>query len=268
MNESKQTMCFVGYIDLLGYKAYFERPEANTEEFLTTIEKAIESVYTAIDDNAHTDFFLLRRYGGDSITPIECKPKIRIFSDNILLSIECQNNDIANALILMQLARILGDIQNRFISEHGLYLRGGLAKGMFYINEQLVFGEALLKSIELEHSAVTPRIIIESELIEYFLEKSIIIKEETLENTHLEVEDWLFYYLGLTYKMDEDGLYFLNYLSGLHYEHLSTHRDMLLNNITPNMHNINVICKYLWVMKYHNDVCCARGFEELMISSR
>lgn len=88
--------------------------------------------------------------------------KIKIFSDNIIIAIEC--NIIRNGLD--NLLEFVSYMAEHFL-KCGFKLRGGITKGSLYINDVFVWGKALVDAYNLESKkARFPRIIIEESLIE------------------------------------------------------------------------------------------------------
>ena len=183
-------------MDLLGYKDYFESHRDEIETFLTTITDAIHGAVSYIQNWT------------EKIKNIKTLPQliIRVFSDNILIAAKC-SSDSDDATWCLRLAFAMGVIQLKFIEKYGLFLRGALTKGMFYIDECFVFGEALIKVVELEKTACYPKILVDS--IEAKKVEEFILEIEKHEK---ELGQELFASFSRILAFDGDGSFFVNYL--------------------------------------------------------
>lgn len=85
-------------------------------------------------------------------------------SDSIVISLPNHKN------ALNKLSKLLSAFTRIFLLQYGLFLRGGIAIGDLFHDDQVVFGPGLVKAYELEHSqAIYPRIIIEESDMENLL---------------------------------------------------------------------------------------------------
>lgn len=86
--------------------------------------------------------------------------QIKIFSDNIVLAIECSASEA-----IEQLLEVVSWIAEHFL-KCGYKIRGGITKGKLFIDEVFVWGNALVDAYILESEcAVNPRIIISESVI-------------------------------------------------------------------------------------------------------
>ena len=86
---------------------------------------------------------------------------------------------------------ILAGIQCRLAAHHGILLRGGVSAGELYLDDDFLFGPALVRSYELESAiAVYPRIVVDAKLVD--LAKGAL---------------W-----PACLKRSDDGTYFIDYL--------------------------------------------------------
>ncbi|MBQ8559009.1 MAG: hypothetical protein IJ439_03375 [Tyzzerella sp.] len=93
--------------------------------------------------------------------------QIKIFSDNIVLAINCKVPNAAEYLL-----EVVSWMTEHFL-RCGYKIRGGITKGMLYIDDILVWGNALVDAYILESEwAVNPRIIISENLIEDISERT------------------------------------------------------------------------------------------------
>jgi len=282
----KQQLHFVAFLDLLGYKDFFKGKKHDVEKFLETINEALTS--TIDDANQHY-----------KKVPDAFKPQIKMFSDNILIAVRSSNNNERDFLPYLNLVRTAAQIQKTFINKYQLFLRGGIAKGMFYFGEKYVFGEALINAYEMEQFAVYPKIKIDDKYVEKIIThvRANAVGCDTMANILIDV-------VG----KERDGSYFVNYLptypwgknidenfcinsvfadgvvfvgnssSDKTYETIQAHKAALLGKIHEygsykelySQKDIDnrrkVILKYMWSLDYHNQMCKILGLNELIIN--
>lgn len=115
--------------------------------------------------------------------------KIQTFSDNIVLATEVENN-IPFYPEIFCAAAIL---QKLFIARYAWAVRGAIVVDDFYIDEDLVWGKALVKAHTIEEKvAIYPRIIVDNSIVEELKRKnSSYIDDDIIE--------------------DDDGMYYINY---------------------------------------------------------
>jgi len=285
IEKVKQQMHFVAFLDLLGYKEFFKEKKNDVEKFLELINDALTST---IDE---TNLYYKR-------VPDAYKPKIKLFSDNILIAIKCSNNNDIDFLPYLNLVRTVAHIQKTFITKYQLFLRGGVAKGMFYFGENYVFGEALINAYEMEQLAIYPKINIDGKYVEKIINH---VREQKTGN------DTLANILIDVVGRERDGSYFVNYLPTYPWgsnidenfdivsifndncklvgqdhndravETMQVHKVALMKKLfeygnykelfsqSSIENRKKVILKYLWVLDYHNQVCEVFGLENLKI---
>lgn len=220
----KQGRYYVGYMDILGYKDFFKNHKSDTENFLITINEAFSK---AIED------IKLYENNINSIDP-EFKPEIRIFSDNILIALKCRKKNVDNYIPYMRLVKLMEHIQLLFITKYELVLRGSIAKGLFYIDEKMVFGEALIQAYEMEQKAVFPKIILERDEVEDIIK----FIDSNLKSNQDKV-----FVLAVALKtsivQDGDNSYFINYLSAYpkdgNYESVQLSNFFALKYVEPSI---------------------------------
>ena len=165
----------VAFVDVLGAAAWIRR---DVDGSLNTVHRVYEKSL------ALYNLLLAERINLD----------ISIFSDNIVMAREvdekCTLDRAFKAVHLM--AAI---IQGNFLFE-GVLSRGGIAYGKFYIDDLMVWGDALTSAYHLESTvAIFPRIVIDPKLA-----KKLNLLEQSAENAKLLItQDW-------------DGMLFVDYL--------------------------------------------------------
>jgi len=210
----------IAYIDFLGTKANMSKGE----EYLKDINELYSDAIGLITSQE------------DASLP---KINYRSFSDNIVFSIdfpknatsEADKNKVKQAFDL--LFRLVSAFQNAALRKKYL-VRGGIAIGDFYLNNQLVWGTSLSSAVLLEENvAIYPRIVISEE-----------IKNLT----------WETIYAGRTFlTTDKDGIGYVNFLANESFEDyrgIYNHFSVLERN-EP---NLRIKQKYGWLLSYMESV--------------
>lgn len=175
---------------------------------------------------------------------------VKVFTDNIVLGFpfftcDCESEfgSIVLTLINYQLAMAL----------EGFFIRGGLTKGPLFMDENTVYGTALLDSHHLESKiARDPRIVLSEEVVDMVKKHTeyYALPQSSPQNLHVLV--------------DSDGQAFINYLSGLlieddqfdiNWSGLEIHRNNVITAMEEHKAEPSVWAKYLWLAHYHNYFC-------------
>ena len=168
----------VAFIDILG----------SSKEMARDPQNALNAVHNAYDD-------ALKIYNA-MCKDHRDKVQIRIFSDNIVLSCLCDDIGFEKALYLIVILSAL--IQEKLL-HYSVLSRGGIARGDFFSDKVMIWGNALVRAYNLESKiAIYPRIVIHPELIadtKYFLKKSNGDDDDLIE--------WI--------AQDQDGLCYVDY---------------------------------------------------------
>lgn len=242
---------YIAYFDILGYKAFFENQENDILEFLHNVIHMAADVITKTNTN--------RLIFGDQF-------KIKTFSDNFIIMLEATETQNEYEC-LKSIGYILARLQLRFLEKYSILIRGGITKGEAFINNDIVFGEGLIRAVALEESASFPRIVIDAERF----------REDTIADLCEKCA-----------AKDADGKYYIDMYSALgsvvYYDsefveenlHLTVMRDKLIRLVKKNgKYNRqvtdpvkirvaeNTISKYLWVLTKHNEYCKKIGEEKL-----
>jgi len=159
---------YIAYFDILGYQAFFKETPEKTPEFLTTINSAISNTVQHIQ--SLNDSPLASQIANLHI-------QYKIFSDNIVLCIEVGTDNTKEKSRIIMFMGVIAEIQRKFITEYGLFLRGCLTKGSLSINADYLFGEGLIEAVKTEESTSHPRIAVSNKIIS-FLEKIQLYSQE------------------------------------------------------------------------------------------
>lgn len=141
----------VAYVDFLGTKGNMN----SDTKYLNTVLELYDDAIRMISDKE-----------GDKETKINYKS----FSDNIVFSMHLEKNPIT--IEQMEKDRKVFDTLFAFICafqraalKKGYLIRGGITCGDFYLNEKLVWGDALIKAVQLEENvAIYPRVVVDEDL--------------------------------------------------------------------------------------------------------
>ena len=179
--------------------------------------------------------------------------KIKIFTDNMVVAYPIKGD------AEQELEEILDNVSEyQFnLALEGLFVRGGITIGDFYINEDIVFGSALLEAHHIESEiACYPRIIMDQNTITT-LQKHINYYDVAPQTTKVLI--------------DSDGQWFLNYLNTIfkyyiqcnneyeferiQHELLFRHKNKIEELLFLYKEDIRVWDKYVWSANYHNYFC-------------
>lgn len=242
--EYKLQNYYLAYFDVLGYKAFFDEEGSDHEEFLKDILGTLEYVKSQVNN----------------FPSFSSRIGLRVYSDNFLLYIKEESQDKVhddfNALL--SLVSVVALIQIKILAQYRILFRGGITKGEFYVDDNIIFGNGLIRAVEIEsQKAIYPRVVID------------------IDNFCLTNYDSLWKPL---IKKDDDNLYYVDYfnvnqyqVAGLNNENLTEFINMLRKQIVFLVNkycrygNLSIenkiiqksklIEKYLWILKKFNSFC-------------
>ncbi|MDE6832769.1 MAG: hypothetical protein K2J39_00760 [Ruminococcus sp.] len=168
---------YIAYFDTLGYQVFFKETPEKALEFLNTIHSVITNTINYVQ--SFNDSPLVSQLANMHI-------QYKIFSDNILLCIEVGNDVEKEKLRVLTFMDIISEIQRKFITEYGLFLRGGFTKGTTSINDDYIFGEGLIEAVKIEESTSHPRIAISDKIINFLLQIQLYTSEEADKGISIE----------------------------------------------------------------------------------
>ena len=145
MNKYKMEEHIVSFIDILGSSQNMKKdPEGTLNIVHNAYEKAIETY---------------KQLYGD----LQNEIKVRIFSDNIVVFCKCDKLKVKTAFQVVVLLSAI--IQVNFLNSN-ILVRGGIAKGDFFADDLMMWGNALVEAYKIENSiSIYPRIVISPNLI-------------------------------------------------------------------------------------------------------
>jgi hypothetical protein len=139
------------------------------------------------------------------------------------------------------------------MASQGFFIRGGLSVGSLFVDDNSVYGEALIDAYELESKiAINPIVVL-------------------CENTMKLVDLHIGYYNSESAPqvrdvlVNSDGRYFINYLSeciletdeGAEVDHdpLKNHKNQIEHALANYVEQQEVFAKLSWLAAYHNYFC-------------
>lgn len=163
-----------------------------------------------------------------------CDIKFKIFSDNIIIVKKLSEQPDKRLHDIKVLLNCVANFQCSAANDSvGWLVRGGISIGELFIDETMVWGEALLKAYDLESNvALYPRILLDSSVI-----LNIGSDKELIDYT----------------QQDFDNLYFLNYLHIQHFggQILKSGFQMMLEELNGK-YSERIYQKLCWHMNYVN----------------
>lgn len=141
---------YVAYFDVLGYKDAFKKSEDVSAKLIESIESSIDLM---------KDVVSIVNTPLDNINEEIPKIEYKIFSDNVLICYK-ETKEPLSGLSLVSFLRLVATIQRVFFERPHLIVRGGITKGPLYLTNDFVGGKALIDAVELESTAVYPRIVV------------------------------------------------------------------------------------------------------------
>lgn len=241
-NENSELVeSFVCFADILGFSETSRESIANGtgDQFLGRIRKALNQAYTNIrnemvDHKNVADFSL------------------KVFTDNIVIGFPVQDflNDKGESELGV-IFQILSEFQINLAME-GFFVRGGIAYGKHYMDDDIVFGEALIESHELDTKGCPPRIVLSKKVKELVHEH---IGFYNVKESSPQYYDLL---------QESDGTYFINYLKeafaifpdgDIFFEILDAHKSKIIENLNLLINKPYIRQKYEWLARYHNFIC-------------
>jgi len=172
------------------------------------------------------------------------------FTDNVVLAHPRFSEDMESefGFILWSILEYQFDM-----ALQGFFVRGGLSVGRLFVDENSVYGEALLEAHHLESKvAVNPIVVLSDESMKL-------------------VDKHLTFYHGVdaphqrSVLVGPDGRYFLNYLAEcivetdqseeLNVQALRAHKRQIVSALKAYVSKPAVFGKFAWLAAYHNHFC-------------
>jgi len=235
----------VAFLDFLGYESLISSLGGNPKKMKTELDK----LKAAIND-------------AESLIKTESF-EYKFFTDNLVVCTEIEAFDLGEG----PLGNILGSlaIYQLVISSHGYFIRGGIEAGYNYIDEKIVFGDALIAAHYLEsQKAIYPRIIVGPKLISLIDKHKKWYGGNTQNMPHNDVLDFASKDLFIDYL--RGALAFCEDDTSAIYPLVESHKKHLEINLKSFSSNPKILTKYQWLKDYHNAFCKKiKEFNQLII---
>jgi hypothetical protein len=233
------------FLDILGFtsemKASFENGTA--AELLARLRAALSSAYAEFRDDL---------WG----RPIQIKTwVVKAFTDNIVIGhpVYLKEPDAEAELGAVLLA--VREYQLTMVNA-GFFVRGGISIGQLYMDDEIVFGDALIDAYTAESTlARDPRIVL-AKSVQPYLEQQLKFYGIPAEAPHNRV-----------LLRDVDGQIFVNYLGAIFDDDLSrprireleNHKKAIEEKLQRHKNEPPLWSKYAWAANYHNFICQEQG---------
>jgi hypothetical protein len=229
---------FVCYADILGFSE-LSRAAVKAglgEQFLQKLRTVLTEAYEQV-----------RTRAGDGIF------SVKVFTDNIVVGHPAPENgfDFGEAEFGTMLW-VFSSFQMT-LATNGFLVRGGIALGDHYMDDDIVFGPALLDAVALDTDGGPPRLALSPEAVEAVRHHLGFYGDDARFAPHYN--DLL---------MDADGGVFLNYLNlwfsaipdyGVFFDLVEKHRETIRAGLKQYAGRPGIRSKYEWAARYHNFVC-------------
>ncbi len=207
--DFKTSNYIIAYLDMLGATSRIRND--SDFSFLNQLNMFMED---AIEES-----------GGGILSHKE-KMFIKIFSDNILLAIELEENDEQRDNKISALFNTVANIYNEIL-RYGYLMRGAIVEGEFFHNDIIIYGKGLVEAVHLEEKiADVPRILVRAKVNE--------------SNSC--------YYL----MQDEDNEFFLNIFSFCNAFDDVAFKFNFLKMLKKHKKDEKIKTKIMWMIKYFN----------------
>jgi hypothetical protein len=236
--NKKLIQSFVCYADVLGFSSSIKQSfeDNKGDQCLDNIRKSLKNAYRNIRNNN----FAFNKTADFSL---------KVFTDNLVIGFPVKDYDFnAGEHELGRVFDILSEFQTSLAMD-GFFVRGAIAFGEHYMDEQIVFGDALVEAHELEALGGPPRIVLSPKVWE-IVQKQIGPYADPQKAPHFR--DLL---------QDSDGIVFINYLDQafsifpdrpIFEEIFASHKSEIENNLVKFYGVPHTRQKYEWLAGYHN----------------
>lgn len=223
--EKKYEDYYVAFIDVLGFKELLEKNAACEE---------ICAIFQSLQENAHTGITV----DGKKVDAFD-QVKYYLMSDSIILYIKSEIKDAFLALVATCLK-----LQQKLITRaQPILLRGGIARGELYVDQNIIFGKGLSAAYQLETNvSVMPRIIFNKDLFTKGKENSDLLGGK--------------YWDGMITRIDSDELYYVHYFALAFIGNIKDAPKIfdkvldLCQSYLDTTYNKSLREKYLWLKNY------------------
>lgn len=247
----------VAYLDVLGWSDFVERSLAKPE-LIDSILTALSYLPTEIPGSQPP------KYGTDNL--VSHWPQLTQFSDTVVISCALDPCDPYTVPTVYNLLCTIQGVSLLMLA-NGFPIRGGIADGPMYHSQNHVFGPALNVAVRLEKTdAIFPRVVLQpnpegAPLSAVGMHKYEAARKTLRNNTQLGSYFGAAMFqndiLGRRLKIDEDGMRFVDFLSGTAgaYYRTAPHSNLgeiICRRLEEHKLNPPIYLKYQWLKRYHD----------------
>lgn len=225
---------FIAFVDILGFKEIVKKAakDVTYQDKVSGILNYIAKIRT---DNYYGEW---AKYG-------VCND-VAVFSDSIVISYPCNRRDGDGLFyLLIDLVHLC-----LILTRNGIFVRGGITVGSVTHDQNISWGPAFVEAYEMEDkNAIYPRIIIDKKAIDRG--KELYSQRYPYDKNGDDLDKLI--------ELDEDGAYYLDYLSQWEEfdesDEYIVWLDYIRVNIEENLKNAScprIKMKYVWYAHYYN----------------
>jgi len=229
----------VCFVDILGFKDLSRKAfdSGNGNVLLNQLSKSLSKAYGRIKEHS-------------SLWSESKSFDIKIFTDNIVVGYPISSSN-AGGYELERIFSIFSEFQIALVME-GFLVRGGIAFGGHYMNDDIVFGDALLDAVKQDKTGGVPSISLASSVV------------DRLQRSGESYNDLSMYSPFHDLLEDSDGSIYLNYLNqafigypegGIFFDVIENHKKTIETGLSEHSTTPSILSKYEWAAVYHNFVC-------------
>ncbi len=231
------------YADILGFRALTERAHrlGQETEFLQRIKHSLAAAYEIVRNAKTLDGW---------------PPSIfdmKVFTDNLVVAypLRAPSRD-GGEPELGTLLMLFAQVQAR-LAVDGFWLRGAIAFGDHYQDDDIAYGTALIEAVDLDKSGGSPRLVIASS-VEFLISEHLSWYGDGSWTPHHEYlledlrdEKLFINHLGSAFDHFPDG--------PINHQLLASHGENVCQGLKAYQSDPCVRAKYEWMTTYHNYVC-------------
>ena len=246
----------VAFVDLLGFSDMIrEANDAGRSALLSRVSRFLDTWREALEDR-----FARHQRAWE----------IRFFSDNIFISHPIRIHELQGDFEMGSLFSQLSLLQLGAVAD-GFFMRGSIAVGSMFVNENVIFGFPLVEAYECERSAKWPRVSLAASARNFVLNRL---------GPRLSISKSP-YFADLV-EDSEDGQLFLNYLEACfqtsgeppEFSWIEKHHESIRVAIDRFTTDSRIGPKYTCLAQYHNFWCMDKnlssyriqGYDELSVN--
>jgi hypothetical protein len=242
----------VAFLDVLGFTQSMRLAYAGGDaaQLLTSFRSALDDAYERFQGKEWE-----RIIGPEKAATETDAWHVKAFTDNIVIGYPVHPREPDAEAELGSLLLAIRDYQLE-MTVRGFFLRGGVSIGELYMDDEIVFGDALIEAYETEQTAARdPRIVV-SKSAQAHVRQHFGFYGHPADSPHNEV-----------LLKDVDGQLFVNYLGAAYDEEpelpdwskILQHQRAVEASLDKFKENPPIWSKYAWVANYHNFLCQEQG---------